>query len=245
MTYIIPGKTNNPNLPLDGDLSKQITNTASCEGWLQGDTDWTTVDGSNGISTFTSRNGGDTFTLSGTATKATLVANQISGQPIARFAAGSPARYLFNGTLDTSQPFTFAFCVKPVATASSQFICGRQTNSTNRAMLMIAANATTGCQIWYAGSIIGIPMTMGAFGVGMVCYDGTKLRVHSNGAVSETTISPASDTSTFYVGALGGIASPLTSDVSDILLFSEAVDQNAALMQMVSDYFQNEYGLSF
>lgn len=245
MSIIVPLSTNNPNLPLDGDISKQITAYATCEGWLQGDVDWTTVNVSNQVSTFTSRNGGDTFTLSGTATKATLIDNQIAGNQIARFAVGSPARYLFNGTLNTSQSFSFVFCVKPVATASSQFICGRQTNSTNRAMIMIAANATTGCQIWYESSIINIPMTMGEFGLAMVCYDGTKLRVHSSGGITETTVANATDTSTFYVGALGGIASPLTSDVSDILLFSEAVDTNAGLFQLVEDYFQNEYGLSF
>lgn len=245
MSIIIPLSTNNPNLPLDGDLSIQIANTSSCEGWLQGDVDWTTVNVSNQVSTFTSRNGGDTFTLSGTATKATLIDNQIAGNQIARFAAGSPARYLFNGTLNTSQPFSFVFCVKPVATASSQFIVGRQTNSTNRAMIMIPASATTGCQIWYEGSIISIPMTMGAFGLAMVCYDGTKIRVRSGGGMTETTVANATDTSTFYVGALGGIASPLTSDVSDIMLFSEVVDTNAALLQLVEDYFQNEYGLLF
>ncbi len=241
----------NPNLPTAKTLATQISEIASLVAWFQMDSNHLNVAGDEIIS-MSDRAGGAGSAVAASS-YATLKADAIGSLTSAVFpgtTSGASCPYSLNGVdLDTDSDYTIVALFKPADTDNGDTIVGRFASSSERVLLNIPNGSNESVRL-YHGTSAGIehPVVANSWTLVVGAYDSVNalLKMYADG----TTYSPVAATgtsgtsATITIGALnasGGQA--LDGEISDIMLFSSDLFQDAESLALVKKYFADIYGV--
>jgi hypothetical protein len=244
-----------PYYSADQNLKDDIAAITNLVAWFQADPAEVTFATGTDIGTVTDVAGlTGTLTPTSTVRRPALADDQINGLEAFDFTrADSDSFQLGVASLDTNADFSYAALFRPTdAGLTVQTIVGRQTDSSNRAVMWIIS--ADKLRFTYGADLTGeANLTDGEWYLAICSLNESegklKLRVNGVNQTEDVSITAnAGGTATVCVGAVntaGG--SPFGGEITDVWLFQKDIlaTANAADLALVEQYVQNVYGLSF